>query len=139
MERPDRSISPFVTAFQKKIADGAEESSSMLNVLRKSVLSGGFSLVKDATVWSNLTWKLTLFVSSSQYDTEQERNILVNEIFPELRQEGIRHGVLLDLIDMNFESDDDLDPQIWRDHVREIEKCRRESCGPFFISLLSDK
>jgi hypothetical protein len=60
-----------------------------INEFRKEALSGQWHLSQnEATIlsWRPPQWKLQVFVSSTFTDTYAERNVLLEELLPELRQ-----------------------------------------------------
>ena len=104
----------------------------------ENVLSGKF-LVEDS--WLKPTWKMLVFVSSTFTDTQLERDILMKDLLPRLRDQAAPHSVLVALTDMRWGVRDEntLDHRTWIECSRELERCRNESTGLFFLSLQSDK
>eukprot|EP00118_Oscarella_pearsei_P000676 m.5528 g.5528 ORF g.5528 m.5528 type:complete len:1333 (+) comp13436_c0_seq2:121-4119(+) len=85
-------------------------------------------------------WKtLRLFVSSTFSDFHSEREVLANQVFPELHEwcEARRlHFIATDLhwgLDKEPRSKESLEASL-----REIERCREDGGGFFFLALLSD-
>jgi hypothetical protein len=113
---------------------------SALNAIRLKVLMGHFNDY-EASTWRPPQWKLLIFVSSTFTDTSYERNILMSTILPQLRTAGLRVGVEVTFVDMRWGVRDEntLDHRTWIECSRELERCRRESSGLFFLSLQSEK
>ena len=111
-----------------------------LNESRLKVLKGNF-MEEDSTVWRSPQWKMLVFISSTFTDTGVERNILMSDILPRLRQAGQRVGVEVTFVDMRWGVRDEntLDHRTWLECSRELERCRRDSSGLFFLSLQSHK
>ncbi len=103
---------------------------------------GGFALPEnEEQLWRPLKSKLMVFFSSTFTDTHRERDILQNEVLPSLRKQAGPEGVEVTFVDMRWGVRDEntLDHQTWMACSREIERCRDESDGIFFISLQGDK
>ena len=85
--------------------------------------------------------KLLTFVSSTFTDTHVERDVLQKNILPRLRKVGRENGVEVVLVDLRFGIPDDAAKfhSTWEDCKREVERCRQESGGIFFISLQAGK
>jgi hypothetical protein len=110
--------------------------------MRRAVLCGGFAPQEnDEQLWRPLKSKLMVFFSSTFTDTHRERDILQNEVLPSLQKKGAPEGVEITFVDMRWGVRDEntLDHQTWIACSREIERCREESNGIFFISLQGDK
>ena len=96
-------------------------------------LAGAGKLHKSFTVW--------LFVSSTFTDTQTERNLLMTDVYPYLRNLCRRLGLTFDVVDLrwgirnlataNHETTDICQA--------EIRRCAKHSLGPFFLALLGDK
>lgn len=95
----------------------------------------------QAKVWGNHIFKLSVFVSSTFTDTVIERNILMNEVLPSLREIGKQHGVEVVFVDMRFGVKDKitLNHLTWDVCRCELQRCNNESFGIFFLSLQSEK
>ena len=114
---------------------------------RIEVLKGAFSSAFSSSFqegdksWRSPHWKLQVFVSSTFTDTMLERDILMKEIQPALREKARSEGVEVTLVDMRWGVRDEntLDHRTWIDCWVELERCRVESRGLFFLSLQSDK
>ena len=72
-----------------------------LSLLRKKVLFGNF-IGSDILKWKAPRAKLVVFVSSTFTDTQAERNILLEDILPDLRKESRLFGAEISLVDMRF-------------------------------------
>ena len=113
-----------------------------LAVIRGAFLvSGAAAGALDDRLWRSPRWKLQVFVSSTFTDTGLERDILMQQIQPALRKRGRARGVEATLVDMRWGVRDEntLDHRTWIDCWVELERCRAESRGLFFLSLQSDK
>jgi hypothetical protein len=84
-----------------------------------------------------------VFFSSTFTDTHQERNILQDEILKRLKEYVVSRdsNVVVSFVDMRWGVKDEntLDHQTWLACSEEIERCREESDGIFFMSLQSHK
>lgn len=71
----------------------------------------------------------------------RERNILLDEILPELQHEAAKYGIDITFVDMRFGVRDEstFDHLTWMVCRNEIQRCREESMGIFFCSLQSEK
>jgi hypothetical protein len=110
--------------------------------MRRAVLCGGFALQEsEELLWRPVKSQLMVFFSSTFTDSHRERDILQNEILPSLRKQGVPEGVEVTFVDMRWGVRDEntLDHQTWIACSREIERCRDQSDGIFFISLQGDK
>ena len=65
-------------------------------------LSPQLRLVARTEDWKSPSNKLVVFVSSTFTDTDRERNVLQEKIFPDLRQKGRAEGVEVVLVDMRW-------------------------------------
>jgi hypothetical protein len=108
--------------------------------LRRRVLEGGFSGM-DSSVWVPIVGKLMVFFSSTFTDTHRERDILQKETLKKLQLHAKSENVVVSFVDMRWGVKDEntLDHQTWTACSREIERCRAESDGIFFVSLQSEK
>ena len=118
--------------------------------LRKRVIYGDFmngsfdskgAYRTTNSIWKFKQWQMLVFISSTFTDTRLERNILLDDILPELRRHGIPHGVEVTFVDMRWGIRDEhtLKHRTWLECQRELQRCRDESCGLFFLSLQSHK
>ena len=114
---------------------------------RKKVLCGAF---EDAQLrhfgvsllgWRTPRFKLVIFVSSTFTDTHRERNVLLENIRPLLRDYGSQRDVDVSFVDMRWGVRDEntLDHRTLIECANELERCRTESTGLFFLSLQGDK
>ena len=85
--------------------------------------------------------KLMFFVSSTFTDTHSERNEIMSVIVPKLRELARLHSIDVMAVDLRYGIPDEatLMHTTWNDCSRELERCRTESGGIFFISLQSEK
>ena len=110
---------------------------------RQGVLRGDFGILKDedgnlnVSLWKSPTWTINVFVSSTFTDTHRERNFLMLELMPRLRNMGREHGVELTFVDMRWGVVDEntMDHLTWIACEQEIERCRNSSMDIFFLSL----
>eukprot|EP01038_Epipyxis_sp_PR26KG_P009821 gene9821-13214_t len=111
-----------------------------LSAARISALKGGCFASSDKT-WYAPSWKLQVFVSSTFTDTMNERNILLDQILPELRELGRSEGIEVVFIDMRYGVRDSntADHLTWIACYNELMKCKEESNGLYFLSLQSYK
>jgi hypothetical protein len=79
--------------------------------------------------------------SSTFTDTHRERDLLQQDILKRLQRDAEMHGVVVSFVDMRWGVKDEntLDHQTWLACSREIERCRVESDGVFFVSLQAHK
>lgn len=91
--------------------------------------------------WKTPIWCQRLFVSSTFTDTHMERNILMNEILPDLRKRIVGFEIEVTFVDMRWGVRDEntLDHMTWISCSKMLERCRKTSCGLFFLSLQSEK
>jgi hypothetical protein len=82
-----------------------------------------------------------VFVSSTFRDLEEERNILQEEVFPELKELCRSRGHRLQDIDLRWGVSEEasLDQQAMNICLREIERCREITPRPNFIVLLGNR
>ncbi len=85
--------------------------------------------------------KLIIFVSSTFTDTYKERNVLQEQILPELRKLGSQQDIQVLFYDMRFGVKDEstLDHTTWQCCQDSIRECQEESAGLFFMSLQGNK
>ena len=85
--------------------------------------------------------RLMFFVSSTFTDTHLERNEIMNVVVPHLRELACLHSVEVSAVDLRYGIPDEasLMHTTWNDCARELERCRAESVGIFFVSLQSEK
>ena len=98
--------------------------------LREKVLRGDFVCAKKThEKWIKPQDVLVMFVSSTFTDTHTERNILLQEILPELRKKGREQGVEARFVDMRYGVQDDstVHQLTWKLCVEQLEKCFRET------------
>ena len=111
---------------------------------RRALLRGGFPsecFLSKNRIWRTPLWCLRVFVSSTFTDTHVERNILMNEILPDLRQRASGFDTEVTFVDMRWGVRDEntLDHMTWVACSKMLESCRETSCGLFFLSLQSEK
>jgi hypothetical protein len=87
------------------------------------------------------TWQLIFIVSSTFTDTQIERDILMKEVVPYLREKARQYGIDIVDVDMRWGvKDDNTDHHMtWLACLQIIERCRKSSKGIFFLSLQSLK
>ena len=84
---------------------------------------------------------LHIFVSSGGKDSDAERIILMDKIYPVLKEKGAKEGIdvlFIDLVGTDSSSavrDNPVDGDIWMRSVEEIQRCYEQSGGIFFLSL----
>ena len=102
----------------------------------------GSSLVAKGD-WKAPGKKVLAIISSTFTDTMHERNAILGEVLWELRREIKSQGsdAELQFVDMRYGVRDEntLEHDTWLACAREIERCRKESEGTFFISLQAHK
>ena len=120
-----------------------------------NVLSGNFmdfkKLCNGITVINNngieieykyqSKYMLRVFISSTFTDTHLERNTLLDEILPLLKQKVSGKGIEIVFVDMRYGVRDEntLEHETWIACKRELTNCLDQSSGTFFLSLQSDK
>ena len=109
------------------------------NEIRKNVLRGGF--VKNLIVWEPFNGKLRVFFSSTFTDTHRERNRIQQKILKDLQPIARSKKIPVTLVDMRYGVKDEntLAHQTWIACSNEIERCRLESSGIFFVCLQGNK
>jgi hypothetical protein len=87
------------------------------------------------------TWQLIFIGSSTFTDTQIERDILMKEIVPILREKARPYGIDVVDVDMRWGvKDENTDHHMtWLACSQIIERCRLSSKGVFFVSLQSLK
>jgi hypothetical protein len=80
-------------------------------------------------------------LSSTFTDTQRERNYLINELYPILTQIARIYNVEVIFVDMRWGLVDEntIDHLTWISCSAELERCREESSGLFFLSLQCEK
>ena len=107
---------------------------------RNQVIRGDYT--QDILLWKPPKFKLLVYVSSTFTDTHQERNILIEKIQPLLHSYGLPNEVSVTFIDMSYGIKDQNTlnhNSSWDICSKELERCRNDSAGLYFLSLLSDK
>ena len=85
-----------------------DEADRTIRELREKVLCGDFVCTKNILEkWMKTQDVMVVFVSSTFTDTHTERNILLQEILPDLRKMGREQGVEARLVDMRYGVQDD--------------------------------
>lgn len=130
-----------VSALRKKVADAPTDPTLLSIELRKSVLAGDFFTNHSTEHWRSPPWKMLVYLSSAFSDCKIERELLITQIMPSLRKQAAVSGISVDIIDMRWGMKDEfqLDEISWQERQRELERCKNESSGIFFLSLLGDK
>ena len=107
--------------------------------LRKNALRGDF--LKDSSLWRAYNGKLSVFFSSTFTDTHRERNLIQQSILQDLQAVARPSKIAVTLVDMRWGVKDENTSthQTWISCSKEIERCRLESSGLFFVSLQSHK
>jgi hypothetical protein len=107
---------------------------------RLQVLKGDF-LSRSKDQWKGPKSKMMVFVSSPFTDTKVERDVLMKDILPDLRDKGRLKNVEVTFVDMRWGIRDEntADHRTWLECERAIQMCREQSGGLFFLSLQSDK
>ncbi|ELU00304.1 hypothetical protein CAPTEDRAFT_145931, partial [Capitella teleta] len=106
----------------------------------KSLLSGNFELSRLPDVPSKL---IKVYLACTPTDTVQERNALVQEVYPRLREYAReKYGMDFQLVDMRWGTAEEEWPDLGNDRalsLREIEQCQRSSIGPSFVGLIGQR
>ena len=110
----------------------------MVDRVRNKVLFGDYSV--HFSDWKSPSWKLLVFVSSTFTDTHIERDKLPL-MLPELAKRANGYGIDISLSDMRWgiPGKASVDHGTWTACKNELERCRNQSSGIFFISLQSEK
>ena len=127
------------SCFSEEDVDAARR---LIIKLREKVLRGDFACQGETPEeWKVSSNILAVFFSSTFTDTHTERNILLQEILPELRRIGRGQGVEVRFVDMRYGVKDEstIYQLTWEICVEQLEKCFRESAGVAFVSLQGDK
>lgn len=108
----------------------------MSDIAVDRVLRGAF-LEQDYEQWRLPSFSLKYFVSSTFTDTHNERNVIMTKLLQELNDTARLHGIDITFVDMRWGVKDENtdDHKTWDACRVELERCRDESCGSFFISL----
>jgi molecular chaperone DnaK (HSP70)/GTPase SAR1 family protein len=109
---------------------------------RIEVLSGSFNnSTYPIEKWKRKSGKLMTFVSSTFTDTQREREYLMQELLPKLREFASSFSLEVTFVDMRWGVRDEntLDHLTWIACEKEILRCYEESMGLFFLSLQSQK
>jgi hypothetical protein len=131
--RDTTSSSKFVLALQSMVADASEGGDliSKTSIVHRSILQGGFAMLKENISWHTPKWKLHVYISS----LGGLQGVEFEELAQELRVIGKRAGVEVTLIDA--ESRGNASMCFWDECEQEIDRCRKQSTGLFFISYHS--
>ncbi len=142
--------------------DASRGSVSFDKGILRTVLAGNIQDFPDIGIPKGC---LSIYISSTGYDSVFERHILMNKILPKLREKGNQFGIHVSFCDMysmndfhvvpNDLSDDGRSPAVpfsqlgaispftisssaWHARKTEIQRCHEISGGIFFLSLLGD-
>ena len=118
-----------------KVKDGKKvDSDGNSNLL--SFARGDFSLLPPES-----SKVFAIFVSSTFTDTEEERNLLIEDVQPYLRELCSMFGYEFRFCEMRWGVRDEAseDHQTVNLCLQELIRCQRESCGVNFITFLCDK
>ena len=87
------------------------------------------------------SYQLRVFVSSTFTDTHIERNIILDEVVPILKDIAAPYNIGIVFIDMRYGVRDEntADHMTWIACKKELDQCRELSNGIFFLSLQGDK
>lgn len=109
-----------------------------MNGAHDHVITGEFKTTFHS--WNLRKWQLLFYLSANEQDSALERHFIHHHLVPKLRQHAWAYDIEVICIDMKLGSPDDHDVahQLWNDSSKEIEKCRNNSCGLFFLSLQND-
>lgn len=69
---------------------------------RLEAIKGNISSSNSPSLWQRDTWKISIFVSSTFTDTHEERDYLMKELLPMLRERGRRNGIVFTFTDMRY-------------------------------------
>ena len=129
-----------VSALRQRVTGAAPEPGSIIQ-LRKTVLAGGFCALPSNLLWRSPQWKLVVYLSSSHSDCKIERDLLINNLLPHIRKNGIENGISVEIVDLKWgiRSETECIEETWEYRKREIKRCREESVGLFFITLQSNR
>ncbi|XP_019617342.1 PREDICTED: uncharacterized protein LOC109464718 [Branchiostoma belcheri] len=89
----------------------------------------------------NSTKEVWVFISSTFTDTKVERNLLMEDAYPFLREYCRRIGCNFNEVDLRWGVRDEAtdEHQTVKICLKEILRCRETSIGPFFVGILSHK
>ena len=110
--------------------------------VRRKILEGIYDSEVSSTTpsdWGAPLWKIPVFVSSTSSDCEHERSALMYDVLPYLNE--LFGCVQIMFVDLNWGKRCETTPDsgFWIECSRELERCREESAGIFFLSLQGDK
>eukprot|EP00058_Branchiostoma_floridae_P004819 XP_002590307.1 hypothetical protein BRAFLDRAFT_121364 [Branchiostoma floridae] len=90
---------------------------------------------------SNNTKEVWVFISSTFTDTKVERNLLMEDVYPFLREYCRLIGCNFNEVDLRWGVRDEAtdEHQTVKICLQEILRCRETSIGPFFVGILSHK
>ena len=82
-------------------------------------------------------YMLRVFISSTFTDTHLERNTLLDEILPILKEKVSGEGIEIVFVDMRYGVRDEntLEHETWMVCKKELMNCRDQSSGIFFLSF----
>ena len=112
---------------------------SEVNDLRRQALCGYYPCT-TIHKWRSPYFKLLVFVSSTFTDTHVERDELL-KILKEISKEADKRSIKMSFSDMRWGIPGAASREhgTWLACKREIERCRDQSSGIFFLSLQSEK
>jgi len=115
-----------------------EVDNSEVNHWRKQALRGNYA--DNFCKWRTPYWKLLVFVSSTFTDTHTERDELV-KILKSLSNKAVKCSINVIFSDMRWgiPGKAALEHGTWLSCSRELERCRDQSSGIYFLSLQSEK
>uniref|UniRef100_A0ABM0N0X6 NACHT and WD repeat domain-containing protein 1-like n=1 Tax=Saccoglossus kowalevskii TaxID=10224 RepID=A0ABM0N0X6_SACKO len=84
---------------------------------------------------------IRIFVSACQADSELERTVLMERVFPKLQMHCAKNGFELQLVDLHWghRLEDMDDHSLVGCSLFELKECQQKSIGPKFISFLNQK
>ncbi|XP_064605735.1 NACHT and WD repeat domain-containing protein 2-like [Liolophura sinensis] len=113
---------------------------SVMNDQEKKVLLGQVTLGTIAPVPSGV---VRVFICTSGQDTVQERNALIEIVYPRVREYCRReYGLEFQAVDLHWGNEDNLYPDNHSTcsfYHREISRCQEQSEGPNFLLLMGQK
>ncbi|XP_045168880.2 NACHT and WD repeat domain-containing protein 2-like isoform X2 [Mercenaria mercenaria] len=133
-----RSERPEWQEFFTKADELAKSPKKELSLKTKTAIYSGELVIPDLP---DMNKKVLVFVSSTFTDTKAERNNLMKDVYPYVREICRRLGLEFGTIDMRWGVTD----EATKHHatvkmcVDEIQRCIKESCGPAFLCILSHK
>jgi len=97
--------------------------------------------VRQPSYWKTSSWLLKVFVSSTFTDTHRERNVLMEQLLPTLKEYAASRDISIVLVDMRYGIKDEntLEHLTWQGCFEGIKNCYEESDGLFFLSLQGNK